>query len=31
MAAAARAGLKLQAESSPVPTHFIAVFTPGAK
>jgi 2-polyprenyl-3-methyl-5-hydroxy-6-metoxy-1,4-benzoquinol methylase len=35
MAAAARAGLKLQAESAPVPTHFIAVFVipggPGTK
>jgi ubiquinone/menaquinone biosynthesis C-methylase UbiE len=27
MAAAQRAGLKLQSESTPVPTHFIAVFT----
>ena len=31
MAAAQRAGLKLQSESTPVPTHFIAVFTAGAK
>jgi ubiquinone/menaquinone biosynthesis C-methylase UbiE len=31
MAAAARAGLKLQAESAPVPTHFIAVFAAGAR
>jgi ubiquinone/menaquinone biosynthesis C-methylase UbiE len=31
MAAASRAGLKLQAESAPVPTHFIAVFTPGPR
>jgi ubiquinone/menaquinone biosynthesis C-methylase UbiE len=31
MAAAQRAGLKLAAESTPVPTHFIAVFTPGAR
>jgi ubiquinone/menaquinone biosynthesis C-methylase UbiE len=30
MAAAQRAGLKLEAESTPVPTHFIAVFTAGA-
>lgn len=30
MAAAQRAGLKLQSESTPVPTHFIAVFTAGA-
>jgi ubiquinone/menaquinone biosynthesis C-methylase UbiE len=30
MAAAQRAGLKLQAESTPVPTHFIAVFTSGS-
>jgi ubiquinone/menaquinone biosynthesis C-methylase UbiE len=34
MAAAQRGGLKLQSESTPVPTHFIAVFTafnaPGA-
>ena len=29
MAAAQRAGLKLAAESTPVPTHFIAVFTAG--
>jgi ubiquinone/menaquinone biosynthesis C-methylase UbiE len=29
MAAAQRAGLKLEAESTPVPTHFIAVFTAG--
>jgi ubiquinone/menaquinone biosynthesis C-methylase UbiE len=29
MAAAQRAGLKLQSESSPVPTHFIAIFTAG--
>jgi ubiquinone/menaquinone biosynthesis C-methylase UbiE len=29
MAAALRAGLKLQSESKPVPTHFIAVFTAG--
>ena len=29
MAAAQRAGLKLQSESTPVPTHFIAVFTAG--
>ena len=31
MAAATRAGLKLQTESTPVPTHFIAVFTAGGK
>lgn len=31
MAAAQRAGLKLEAESTPVPTHFIAVFTAGAR
>jgi 2-polyprenyl-3-methyl-5-hydroxy-6-metoxy-1,4-benzoquinol methylase len=30
MAAAERAGLKLEAESTPVPTHFIAVFTAGS-
>jgi ubiquinone/menaquinone biosynthesis C-methylase UbiE len=30
MAAAQRAGLKLESESMPVPTHFIAVFTAGA-
>ena len=30
MAAAQRAGLKLESESTPVPTHFIAVFTAGA-
>lgn len=30
MAAAQRAGLKLVSESTPVPTHFIAVFTGGA-
>ena len=30
MAAAQRAGLKLEAESTPVPTHFIAVFTVGS-
>jgi 2-polyprenyl-3-methyl-5-hydroxy-6-metoxy-1,4-benzoquinol methylase len=30
MAAAQRAGLKLVAESTPVPTHFIAVFTAGS-
>jgi ubiquinone/menaquinone biosynthesis C-methylase UbiE len=30
MAAAKRAGLKLESESTPVPTHFIAVFTAGA-
>jgi len=30
MAAAQRAGLKLVTESTPVPTHFIAVFTAGA-
>ena len=29
MAAAQRAGLKLVSESTPVPTHFIAVFTQG--
>lgn len=29
MAAAKSAGLKLESESSPVPTHFIAVFTAG--
>jgi len=29
MAAAKSAGLKLEAESTPVPTHFIAVFTAG--
>jgi ubiquinone/menaquinone biosynthesis C-methylase UbiE len=29
MAAAQRAGLKLVSESTPVPTHFIAVFTAG--
>jgi ubiquinone/menaquinone biosynthesis C-methylase UbiE len=29
MAAAAHAGLKLEAESTPIPTHFIAVFTAG--
>ncbi|HET9620029.1 MAG TPA: class I SAM-dependent methyltransferase [Kofleriaceae bacterium] len=29
MAAAQKAGLKLEAESTPVPTHFIAVFTQG--
>jgi len=29
MAAARRAGLKLESESTPVPTHFIAVFTAG--
>jgi ubiquinone/menaquinone biosynthesis C-methylase UbiE len=29
MAAAQRAGLKLQREETPVPTHFIAVFTVG--
>jgi ubiquinone/menaquinone biosynthesis C-methylase UbiE len=29
MAAAARAGLKLASESTPIPTHFIAVFTAG--
>lgn len=29
MAAAQRAGLKLRSESTPVPTHFIAVFTQG--
>jgi ubiquinone/menaquinone biosynthesis C-methylase UbiE len=29
MAAAQRAGLKLESESTPVPTHFIAVFTTG--
>lgn len=29
MTAAQRAGLKLMAESTPVPTHFIAVFTAG--
>jgi len=29
MAAAQRAGLKLASESTPVPTHFIAVFVPG--
>jgi ubiquinone/menaquinone biosynthesis C-methylase UbiE len=29
MAAAQRAGLKIEAESTPVPTHFIAVFTAG--
>jgi hypothetical protein len=29
MAAAQRAGLKLVTESTPVPTHFIAVFTAG--
>jgi len=29
MAAAQRAGLHLESESSPVPTHFIAVFTAG--
>ena len=29
MAAARTAGLKLEAESTPVPTHFIAVFTAG--
>lgn len=31
MAAAQRAGLKLQTESTPVPTHFIAVFSAGTK
>jgi len=31
IAAALRAGLKLQSESKPVPTHFIAVFTAGGK
>jgi ubiquinone/menaquinone biosynthesis C-methylase UbiE len=31
MAAALKAGLKLQSESKPVPTHFIAVFTAGGK
>lgn len=31
LAAAARAGLKLVSESTPVPTHFIAVFTAGGK
>ena len=31
LAAAQRAGLKLQSESKPVPTHFIAVFTAGGK
>ena len=31
LAAALRAGLKLESESTPVPTHFIAVFTAGAK
>jgi ubiquinone/menaquinone biosynthesis C-methylase UbiE len=30
MAAAQRAGLKLKSESTPVPTHFIAVFIQGA-
>jgi len=30
MAAALHAGLKLASESTPVPTHFIAVFTQGA-
>lgn len=30
MAAAQRAGLHLESESSPVPTHFIAVFTAGS-
>jgi ubiquinone/menaquinone biosynthesis C-methylase UbiE len=30
MAAAQRAGLKLESESTPVPTHFIAVFTAGS-
>lgn len=30
MAAARAAGLKLETESTPVPTHFIAVFTAGA-
>jgi ubiquinone/menaquinone biosynthesis C-methylase UbiE len=29
MAAAQRAGLRLESESTPVPTHFIAVFTAG--
>jgi ubiquinone/menaquinone biosynthesis C-methylase UbiE len=29
MAAARSAGLKLEADSTPVPTHFIAVFSPG--
>ena len=31
MAKAQQAGLKLAAESTPVPTHFIAVFTAGAR
>jgi 2-polyprenyl-3-methyl-5-hydroxy-6-metoxy-1,4-benzoquinol methylase len=31
MDAARRAGLKLLSESTPVPTHFIAVFAAGAK
>lgn len=31
LAAAQRAGLKLESESTPVPTHFIAVFTAGGK
>lgn len=30
LASAQRAGLKLVSESTPVPTHFIAVFVPGA-
>jgi ubiquinone/menaquinone biosynthesis C-methylase UbiE len=30
MAAAQRAGLKLESESTPVPTHFIAVFVAGS-
>lgn len=31
LAAAQRAGLKLRSESTPIPTHFIAVFTAGGK
>lgn len=31
MAAAQHAGLKLEVESTPVPTHFIAVFTAGGR
>ena len=31
MAAAKKAGLVLQSESTPVPTHYIAVFVPGDK
>ena len=31
IAAATRAGLKVQTESNPIPSHFIAVFTAGGK